>query len=77
MDRTNAAGKASSVQFIHFPFTPEQVRKFRQPGIEVTLGISHPAYGHIAIVAGGDAGRPGAGFRLTGRVAAYSTASPG
>jgi len=50
MDRTNAAGKASSVQFIHFPFTPEQVRKFRQSGIEVTLGVNHPAYGHIAIL---------------------------
>jgi hypothetical protein len=50
MDRTNAAGKASSVQFIHFPFAPEQVRKFRQPGIEVTLGVNHPAYGHIAIL---------------------------
>lgn len=50
VDRTSADGKASSVQFIHFPFTPEQIRKFRRPGTEVTLGFSHPAYGHMAIL---------------------------
>jgi uncharacterized protein DUF3501 len=50
VDRTTADGKASSVQFIHFPFTPEQIRKFRRPGGEITLGISHPAYGHLAIM---------------------------
>ena len=50
VDRTNAAGKASSVQFIHFPFTAAQIGTFRRPGVEVTLGINHPAYGHIAIL---------------------------
>jgi len=50
VDRTSADGKASSVQFIHIPFTPEQIRKFRRPGTEVTLGFSHPAYGHMAIL---------------------------
>jgi Protein of unknown function (DUF3501) len=50
VDRTTADGKASSVQFIHFPFTPAQIVKFRHSGTEVTLGFSHPAYGHMAIV---------------------------
>jgi Protein of unknown function (DUF3501) len=50
VDRTSADGKASSVQFIHIPFTPEQIRKFRRPGTEVTLGFGHPAYGHMAIL---------------------------
>ena len=50
VDRTSADGKASSVQFIHFPFTPEQIRKFRRSGAEATLGFSHPAYGHLAIL---------------------------
>ena len=50
VDRTNAAGKASSVQFIHFPFTAAQVAKFRQPDTEVVLGFSHPAYGHMSVM---------------------------
>jgi hypothetical protein len=50
VDRTSANGKASSVQFIHFPFTSAQIAKFRRPGVEITLGFSHPAYGHMAII---------------------------
>lgn len=50
VDRTNAAGKASAIQFIHFPFTDAQIAKFRDPAVQVTLGISHPKYGHIAIL---------------------------
>ena len=51
VDRTSAAGKASSVQFIHFPFTDAQVEKFRKPGAEVIVGFKHPAYGHMARIA--------------------------
>ena len=51
LDRTNAAGKASSVQFIHFPFTDAQVEKFRKPGAEVVVGFKHPAYGHMVRIA--------------------------
>lgn len=50
VDRTTADGKASSVQFLHFPFTIEQVEKFRIPGARVTLEIGHPKYGHLAVV---------------------------
>jgi hypothetical protein len=50
MDRTNAEGKASSVQFIHFKFTPEQVAAFRVPGAQVLVGFSHPNYGHMAVM---------------------------
>jgi hypothetical protein len=50
VDRTTAGGKASSIQFLHFPYTPEQIATFRQPGAKLTLGISHPRYGHIAIL---------------------------
>jgi hypothetical protein len=49
-DRTSAEGKASSVQFVHFRFTPEQIARFRTPGAEVVLGLSHPNYGHMAVV---------------------------
>ncbi len=48
VDRTNAAGKASSVQFIHFPFTDAQVEAFRKPGAEVILSIGHSNYRHMA-----------------------------
>jgi hypothetical protein len=49
-DRTSADGKASSVQFVHFRFTPEQIARFRTPGAEVVLGLSHPHYGHMAVM---------------------------
>jgi len=51
VDRTNADGKASSVQFLHFLFTDDQVKKFNDPDIDVVLGINHPAYGHMAKLA--------------------------
>ena len=50
MDRSTAEGKASSVQFIHFPFQPEQIRRFRDPDTEVVLGIGHQEYAHMAVM---------------------------
>jgi hypothetical protein len=50
LDRTNAAGKASAVQFIHFPFTAAQIEKFRAPGSAVSVGFTHPGYGHTAVM---------------------------
>lgn len=49
-DRTSAEGKASSVQFVHFPFTPDQIAAFSTPGAEVVLGFSHANYRHMTIV---------------------------
>lgn len=50
IDRTTADGKASSVQFVHFPLDADAIAKFRNPQVQVTLGIDHPAYGHVAIL---------------------------
>ena len=50
VDRTSAEGKASSVQFLHFPFNDEQIAKFRSMEGEVQLRITHPAYHHIAVL---------------------------
>ena len=50
MDRTSAAGKASSVQFIHFPFTGPQAAAFKTPGTDVVVGFAHPAYGHMTLL---------------------------
>lgn len=49
-DRTTAAGKASSVQFVHFDFTDAQIALFKQPGAQVLVGVAHENYGHIAVV---------------------------
>lgn len=50
LDRTTEDGKASAVQFIHFPFTAEQVTAFGQPNTQVVIGFSHEAYGHMAVM---------------------------
>ena len=47
VDRTSAEGKASSVQFIHFKLTDEQVQKFKSNSTEVELGIDHNEYSHV------------------------------
>lgn len=49
-ERTRADGKASSVQFVHFPFTAEQIAKFRAPGSEIVVGFNHENYGHMALM---------------------------
>jgi hypothetical protein len=51
VDRTTADGKASSVQFIHFPFSDEQAEKFKTTEGRVVLGIGHAKYGHMAVLA--------------------------
>ncbi len=51
-DRENSTpdGKASAVQFLHFPFTAEQKKKFAAAGAQVLVAIDHPNYGHIAVM---------------------------
>ena len=46
VDRTSTEGKASSVQFIHFNFTEDQIAKFKSEEIEVEIGIDHKEYPH-------------------------------
>ena len=46
VDRTSAEGKASSVQFIHFKFTENQIEKFKVNNSLVELGIDHAEYSH-------------------------------
>ena len=49
-ERTREDGKASSVQFIRFPFTPSQIVAFRGSGGDVIVGFDHPNYGHMAVM---------------------------
>ena len=46
VDRTSAEGKASSVQFIHFKFNDEQIKKFKSSSLNVEIGIDHNEYSH-------------------------------
>ena len=50
VDRTSASGKASSVHFVHFYLSSEQIRAFKIAKTRVTLGIGHSNYGHKAIM---------------------------
>ncbi len=49
-DRTTAEGKASSVQFVHFPFTADDRAAFRAPGASVIVGLGHANYAHMAVL---------------------------
>jgi uncharacterized protein DUF3501 len=49
-ENTTADGKASSVQFLRFPFTGAQKALFRKARQQVVVGIDHPNYGHMAVM---------------------------
>ena len=46
VDRTSTEGKASSVQFLHFMFSEDQIKKFKNLSTEVYIGIDHDLYNH-------------------------------
>ena len=47
LDRTSEEGKASSVQFIHFNFSKEQIKNFSDINNEIIIGIDHKLYNHM------------------------------
>jgi len=47
-DRTTADGKTSSVHWLRFTLTRDQIARFRSG--RVVLGVSHPNYGHMAVL---------------------------
>lgn len=49
-ENTSPDGKASSVQFIWFPFTPAQIGRFKIAGTRVVVGFDHPNYAHMAVM---------------------------
>ena len=49
-ENTSPEGKASSVQFLRFPFTEDQIARFKTPGARVIAGFDHPNYGHMAVL---------------------------
>ena len=49
-DRTTPDGKTSSVHWLRFKLTPEQIARFKNRAERVVLGVSHPHYGHMAVL---------------------------
>ncbi|MGZ9034806.1 MAG: DUF3501 family protein [Rhodospirillales bacterium] len=49
-ERTTPDGKTSSVHFLRFPFTPEQVNAFKADGARAILAVEHPNYTHMAVL---------------------------
>jgi hypothetical protein len=47
-DRTTPDGKTSSVHWLRFSFTPEEIAKFASE--RVILGVAHENYGHMAVI---------------------------
>jgi len=50
-DRTTPDGKTSSVHWLRFKFTPAQIKAFKSGSEPVIIGMTHPNYGHMAVMA--------------------------
>jgi len=50
VERTSPDGKTSSVHFLHFPFMPAQIARFRDPAVRAVLSIGHDNYAHMAVL---------------------------
>jgi uncharacterized protein DUF3501 len=49
-ENTSPEGKASSVQFLRFPFNVDQIARLKAPGARAVAGFDHPNYGHMAVL---------------------------
>lgn len=49
-DRTTTAGKASSVQFVHFPLSDAQAAAAKTQGAQIIVGLGHENYNHMAVL---------------------------
>ena len=47
-DRTSEDGKASSVHFLHFDFSDEEIKKFKDKNSRVLIGFDHENYMHFS-----------------------------
>ena len=50
IERTKADGKTSSVHFLHFPISDNQIDKFKKDDTKIVLGFSHDNYAHMAVI---------------------------
>lgn len=49
-DRTTPDGKTSSVHWVRFPFTTEDIAHFSSCDGRIVVEIAHPNYGHMAVL---------------------------
>jgi hypothetical protein len=49
-ENTDPDGKASAVQFIRFPFAPQQIATLKKSGTQTVIGLDHPNYSHMAVM---------------------------
>ena len=49
-DRTTPDGKTSSVHWLRFKLTQDQIARFKTGSERVVLGVSHKNYGHMAVL---------------------------
>ena len=50
VERTREDGKTSSVHFLHFPLTTDQIAVFRDPSVTILIGCDHEHYAHMAML---------------------------
>jgi len=48
VERTTDEGKTSSIHFLKFPFSAEQIAAFKTPGSRAVLSVGHTNYDHMA-----------------------------
>ena len=48
VERTRDDGKTSSVHFLRFVLTPDQIARFRNPATQILVGCDHEQYSHLA-----------------------------
>ena len=48
IERTREDGKTSSVHFLRFTLTPDQIARFRDPATQILIGCDHEQYSHLA-----------------------------
>jgi Protein of unknown function (DUF3501) len=48
VERTREDGKTSSVHFLRFVLTPDQIARFRDPATQILVGCDHEQYSHLA-----------------------------
>ena len=48
IERTRDDGKTSSVHFLRFTLTPDQIARFRDPATQILIGCDHEQYSHLA-----------------------------
>ncbi len=50
VERTKQSGRTSAVHFLHFPFSDEAIKAFRNTSQDAVLAIAHANYGHMAVL---------------------------